>query len=187
MTPASLFPHPHFQYPTAILSGGIVNSALYSSMPILAPRVARTTAPRLFKARHTRPALNARQRLQLFPVATRTLASTARTAAAMAREFKLKDVGGLLDLKPGEKKEVEVEGIQDAKVLLVNAGGTVQAIGPRCTHYGAPLVKGVLMKNGRLTCPWHGGELTPSSSSTSTSGGSRGGGGRGELHPLSLV
>jgi NADPH-dependent 2,4-dienoyl-CoA reductase/sulfur reductase-like enzyme/nitrite reductase/ring-hydroxylating ferredoxin subunit len=75
----------------------------------------------------------------------------------MAKEFKLKDVGATVDLKLGEKKEVEVEGIEDAKVLLVNAGGTVQAIGPKCTHYGAPLVKGVLMKSGRLTCPWHGG------------------------------
>ncbi|KAL1888063.1 Apoptosis-inducing factor 1 [Sporothrix stenoceras] len=70
-------------------------------------------------------------------------------------EFKLKDVTSLA-LKTGEKKEVEVEGIEDAKVLLVNAAGTVQAIGPKCTHYGAPLVKGVLTANGRITCPWHG-------------------------------
>ncbi|KAK4165572.1 hypothetical protein QBC43DRAFT_208063 [Cladorrhinum sp. PSN259] len=72
----------------------------------------------------------------------------------MAQEYKLKGVTSL-DLKPGEKQEVEVEGL-DAKVLLLNAGGTVQATGPRCTHYGAPLVKGVLGTNGKLTCPWHG-------------------------------
>ncbi|KAL2016197.1 hypothetical protein VTK56DRAFT_4086 [Thermocarpiscus australiensis] len=72
----------------------------------------------------------------------------------MAQEFKLKGVNSLV-LKPGQKQEVEVEGL-DAKVLLLNAGGTVQAIGPRCTHYGAPLVKGVLGTNGKLTCPWHG-------------------------------
>lgn len=70
-------------------------------------------------------------------------------------EFKLKDVTSLA-LKTGEKKEVEVEGIEDAKVLLVNAAGTIQAIGPKCTHYGGPLVKGVLSQNGRITCPWHG-------------------------------
>ena len=74
----------------------------------------------------------------------------------MAQEYKLKGVSSLA-LQPGEKQEVEVEGL-DAKVLLLNAAGTVQAIGPRCTHYGAPLVKGVLGTNGKLTCPWHGGE-----------------------------
>ncbi|KAG8790155.1 hypothetical protein FRC17_009002, partial [Serendipita sp. 399] len=25
-----------------------------------------------------------------------------------------------------------------------------------CTHYGAPLAKGVLSADGRITCPWHG-------------------------------
>lgn len=72
-----------------------------------------------------------------------------------AQEWKIKDLASL-DLKPGEKKEIELEGL-GSKVLLLNAGGKVQAIGPRCTHYGAPLVKGVLSTNGRLTCPWHGG------------------------------
>ncbi|KAK7750564.1 Apoptosis-inducing factor 1 [Diatrype stigma] len=70
-------------------------------------------------------------------------------------EYKLKDVASL-SLLPGDKQEVEVEGIEGAKVLLLNAGGSIQAVGPKCTHYGAPLVKGVLTKGGRLTCPWHG-------------------------------
>jgi len=74
----------------------------------------------------------------------------------MADEYKLKSVTSLA-LQPGDKHEAEVEGIEGAKVLLVNAGGTVQAIGAKCTHYGAPLVKGVLTTAGRLTCPWHGG------------------------------
>lgn len=73
----------------------------------------------------------------------------------MSQEYKLKSVTSL-DLKPGDKQEVELEGLPDAKVLLLNAGGKVQAIAPRCTHYGAPLVKGVLTTEGRLTCPWHG-------------------------------
>ncbi|RYP16324.1 hypothetical protein DL767_010198 [Monosporascus sp. MG133] len=77
------------------------------------------------------------------------------TSRAMP-EYKLKDITSL-SLQPGDKKEVEVEGIEGgAKVLVVNAGGSIQALGPRCTHYGAPLVKGVLTKGGRLTCPWHG-------------------------------
>jgi nitrite reductase/ring-hydroxylating ferredoxin subunit len=74
--------------------------------------------------------------------------------------YKLKDISSL-SLQPGEKKEVEVEGIEGAKVLVLNAGGQIQALGPRCTHYGAPLVNGVLTKSGRLVCPWHGGKRTP--------------------------
>ncbi|KAI1806011.1 hypothetical protein F4811DRAFT_512361 [Daldinia bambusicola] len=70
-------------------------------------------------------------------------------------QFKLKDVSSL-SLQPGEKQEVEVEGVEGGKVLLLNAGGKITAMGPKCTHYGAPLVKGVLTKGGRLTCPWHG-------------------------------
>lgn len=71
-------------------------------------------------------------------------------------QFKLKDVSSL-SLQLGEKQEVEVEGVEGGKVLLLNAGGKIQAVGPKCTHYGAPLVNGVLTKSGRLTCPWHGG------------------------------
>lgn len=73
----------------------------------------------------------------------------------MAQEYKLKGVSSLA-LAPGDKHEVEVEGIDGGKVLLVNAGGTIQAVGAKCTHYGAPLAKGVLTAAGRLTCPWHG-------------------------------
>ncbi|KAF7563226.1 hypothetical protein G7046_g933 [Stylonectria norvegica] len=73
----------------------------------------------------------------------------------MAQEYKLKGVTSL-SLKPGAKQEVEVEGIKDGKILLVNTAGQHQALGSKCTHYGAPLVKGVLDTNGRLTCPWHG-------------------------------
>ncbi|RKF53844.1 Apoptosis-inducing factor 1 [Golovinomyces cichoracearum] len=73
----------------------------------------------------------------------------------MSQEYKLKDLT-CLNLKPGEKKEAEVEGIEGAKVLLCNSNGTVSAIGSKCTHYGAPLVKGVLTPDGRITCPWHG-------------------------------
>lgn len=75
-------------------------------------------------------------------------------------EYKLKSVAKL-PAQSGEKVEAEVEGIEEAKVLLVNTAGKVQAIGAKCTHYGAPLAKGVLTTNGRLTCPWHGGRYHP--------------------------
>ncbi|PNY27932.1 Apoptosis-inducing factor 1 [Tolypocladium capitatum] len=74
---------------------------------------------------------------------------------AMVDEYKLKDISSL-SLAPGAKREVEVEGIADGKVLLVNVAGKVQALGAKCTHYGAPLAMGVLTASGRLTCPWHG-------------------------------
>ncbi|KAI2640172.1 hypothetical protein GGS21DRAFT_487917 [Xylaria nigripes] len=70
-------------------------------------------------------------------------------------QYKLKGISSL-SFQLGEKKEAEVEGIEGAKVLLLNAGGQIQALGPKCTHYGAPLVNGVLTKSGRLVCPWHG-------------------------------
>ncbi|KAF7925233.1 hypothetical protein BELL_0362g00040 [Botrytis elliptica] len=77
------------------------------------------------------------------------------TQIAMAQEYKLKDLSSL-DLKPGEKKEIEVEGVEGGKVLLCNVSGKVTAIGNKCTHYGAPLINGVLTGDGRITCPWHG-------------------------------
>lgn len=76
----------------------------------------------------------------------------------MAQEYKLKGLTSL-DLKNMEKREVEVEGIEKGKVLLAKVGDKVHALTSNCTHYGAPLVKGVLTPDGRLTCPWHGGTL----------------------------
>ncbi|KAF2458326.1 hypothetical protein BDY21DRAFT_385394 [Lineolata rhizophorae] len=73
----------------------------------------------------------------------------------MAQEFKLKDLTSV-DLKPGQKQEAEVEGVEGGKVLLLNMNGEIHATGPKCTHFGAPLVKGVFSGDGRLTCPWHG-------------------------------
>ncbi|KAG5929319.1 hypothetical protein E4U42_006300 [Claviceps africana] len=73
----------------------------------------------------------------------------------MAQVFKLKDITSL-SLSPGSKQEVEVEGVEGGKILLVHTNGKVQAIGAKCTHYGAPLSKGVLSSDGRIKCPWHG-------------------------------
>ncbi|KAF2091194.1 hypothetical protein K490DRAFT_71422 [Saccharata proteae CBS 121410] len=73
----------------------------------------------------------------------------------MAQEYKLKGLTSI-DLKNGQKQEAEVEGIENGKVLLVKVQDKVHATSPNCTHYGAPLVKGVVTGDGRLTCPWHG-------------------------------
>lgn len=56
------------------------------------------------------------------------------------------------ELKDGEMREVE---IGEGKALLVYQGGEYMACGHKCTHFGAPLMKGFL-GNGRVRCPWHG-------------------------------
>jgi len=73
----------------------------------------------------------------------------------MATEYKLKGLTSV-DLKNGQKAEYEVEGIEGGKVLLVKAQDGLHAMSPNCTHYGAPMVKGVVTGDGRITCPWHG-------------------------------
>ncbi|OQN96796.1 hypothetical protein B0A48_17356 [Cryoendolithus antarcticus] len=73
----------------------------------------------------------------------------------MATQYKLKDITKL-SLKNGQKQEAEVEGIEGGKVLLVKAQDGLHAMSPNCTHYGAPLVKGIVTGDGRITCPWHG-------------------------------
>jgi len=75
----------------------------------------------------------------------------------MAQEYKIKGLSSL-DLKSGEKREVEVEGVENGKVLLAKVGDKTHAMSNNCTHYGAPLKLGVLTPDGRLTCAWHGGE-----------------------------
>jgi nitrite reductase/ring-hydroxylating ferredoxin subunit len=77
----------------------------------------------------------------------------------MAQNYKLKGISSLTGINNFDKVEAEVEGVQDGKVLLVKHEDKVHAISPKCTHYGAPLKNGVVSPEGRITCPWHGGEL----------------------------
>ncbi|XP_058483094.1 apoptosis-inducing factor 3 isoform X1 [Solea solea] len=56
------------------------------------------------------------------------------------------------DLQDGQMMEVEVG---HHSVLLTRSNGKYSAIGNQCTHYGAPLSKGVLSGH-RVRCPWHG-------------------------------
>ncbi|MFP4600859.1 MAG: FAD-dependent oxidoreductase [Persicimonas sp.] len=55
------------------------------------------------------------------------------------------------DLQDGDKMQVEVG---DLDLLLVRVDGEYFALGAHCTHYGAPLVDGVL-SGETLVCPWH--------------------------------
>src|SRR4029079_18793434 len=65
---------------------------------------------------------------------------------------------------PDFEKGCETEKVRDGEMLLGHAfgepvlvarrGGDVFAIGAICTHYGGPLVKG-LMVDCTVRCPWH--------------------------------
>ncbi|KAL0954670.1 hypothetical protein HGRIS_003621 [Hohenbuehelia grisea] len=57
------------------------------------------------------------------------------------------------DLADGQVKQVPFE---DGQVLLARTGDKVHATSAYCTHYGAPLAKGVFTSDGRIVCPWHG-------------------------------
>lgn len=100
-----------------------------------------------------RPSSFLRQRLLPTTFNQRSFTTTIRAMAS--NEFKLKGLTSI-DLKNGQKQEAEVEGIEDGKVVLVKFNNEVHALNANCTHYGAPLVKGVVTGDGRLTCPWHG-------------------------------
>ncbi|XP_063812173.1 apoptosis-inducing factor 3-like isoform X2 [Pseudophryne corroboree] len=56
------------------------------------------------------------------------------------------------EMKDGEMKEFDIEG---HSILLVKSNGVFSAVGNKCSHYGAPLSKGVLAGD-RVRCPWHG-------------------------------
>ncbi|XP_046697533.1 apoptosis-inducing factor 3 isoform X1 [Silurus meridionalis] len=56
------------------------------------------------------------------------------------------------DLENGQMREVDL-GL--GRALLIKEHGEFSAMGHKCPHYGAPLVKGVLSK-GHVRCPWHG-------------------------------
>ncbi|PGH06258.1 hypothetical protein GX51_02455 [Blastomyces parvus] len=91
-------------------------------------------------------------RISHFSTSRRAPSSTPEMSSTST--FKIKDLTSL-DL-PADKIEVEVEGIEKGKLLLLKHGDQVHALTANCTHYGAPLVKGVLTPDARLTCPWHG-------------------------------
>uniref|UniRef100_A0A8C7YHZ2 Apoptosis inducing factor mitochondria associated 4 n=1 Tax=Oryzias sinensis TaxID=183150 RepID=A0A8C7YHZ2_9TELE len=53
------------------------------------------------------------------------------------------------------KKSCNKVTVQDQKVLVVRTQGQYFAVGGRCSHYNAPLIKGALVGE-RVRCPFHG-------------------------------
>ena len=65
--------------------------------------------------------------------------------------YKELPVGITSELNDGEMKQLSIDGTE---ILLAKVNGKHHAVAAHCTHYGAPLVDGVL--NGeRIVCPWH--------------------------------
>ncbi|KAI9512976.1 flavoprotein [Russula earlei] len=85
-----------------------------------------------------------------FSALKRPLATIGKRAMTTAKTIAVLDQE---DLKDGQMKEVQFD---SGKVLLSRLGDKVHATSAFCTHYGAPLVKGVLTADGRVVCPWHG-------------------------------
>ncbi len=54
-------------------------------------------------------------------------------------------------LRDGEMRQIDLDG---TAVVIARVGAEYHAFGAKCTHYGAPLSKGVL-KEHNLICPWH--------------------------------
>lgn len=71
----------------------------------------------------------------------------------MASNYQTIEVLDESELQDGQMKQVD---FGEGKVLLSKIGKDVHATSAFCTHYGAPLAKGVLVASGRVTCPWHG-------------------------------
>ncbi|GAA5859333.1 hypothetical protein JCM1840_004566 [Sporobolomyces johnsonii] len=81
----------------------------------------------------------------------RTAFSQLRMASTRVR------VGALDLLRDGQMKEIPFpKEDSESKILLSRVKGQYFANSAKCTHYGAPLAKGVLTESGRIVCPWHG-------------------------------
>ncbi|KAK4047215.1 Apoptosis-inducing factor 1 [Microbotryomycetes sp. JL221] len=50
----------------------------------------------------------------------------------------------------------------ETKILLSKIAGQYRATSLKCTHYGAPLAKGVITCDGKVVCPWHGAKFCTS-------------------------
>ncbi|HHP7231997.1 MAG TPA: FAD-dependent oxidoreductase [Xenococcaceae cyanobacterium] len=60
-------------------------------------------------------------------------------------------IAKVTDLQNGQMQQIAVK---DAQILLAKINDKFYATGAFCSHYGAPLAKGILYGE-RIVCPWH--------------------------------
>lgn len=58
------------------------------------------------------------------------------------------------DIFEGEMREIKVGDGEQDKVLVSRYNGKLYAIGAYCSHFGAPLIQGVLFDD-KVLCPYH--------------------------------
>lgn len=58
------------------------------------------------------------------------------------------------EIKDGEMIEVKVGEKDGDKVLVARVDGKLYCVSNKCTHFGAPLAKGLLVED-RVLCPFH--------------------------------
>ncbi|KAM0790878.1 hypothetical protein ACM66B_004718 [Microbotryomycetes sp. NB124-2] len=71
-------------------------------------------------------------------------------------------VGSAAELLPknGTMKEVPFPNSDsESKILLSKVAGQYRATSAFCSHYNAPLSKGVMTCDGKVVCPWHGAKF----------------------------
>lgn len=109
---------------TGVTPCSLAAAACYR-LPVKSPLIS-PTASSFF--RHPRPRAQA-------AYSPNTAASyTRRTLATMATQYRLKLEDDLNSLKNGHKVEVEIDGIEGAKVLLLKVDGSLRVLNPRCTR-----------------------------------------------------
>lgn len=64
------------------------------------------------------------------------------------------EIAGASDLDDGMMMELKVGAGKKDNVLITRYQGKLYAIGAYCSHFGAPLVNGVLFDD-KVLCPWH--------------------------------
>jgi len=68
--------------------------------------------------------------------------------------MKMVEIADVEDIYEGEMREIKVGDGQRDKVLVTRYKGELYAIGAFCSHFGAPLVQGVLFDD-KVLCPYH--------------------------------
>ncbi|PHJ21991.1 pyridine nucleotide-disulfide oxidoreductase domain-containing protein, partial [Cystoisospora suis] len=84
---------------------------------------------------------------------------TAIGGGSAACEERLVELGPGHSFEKGKLYEVTVNSGKDKVLVARLEDGKVYCVGPSCSHYSAPLVKGVLTSRGTVSCPWHDAEF----------------------------